>query len=223
MTSRYQVAHLTEIDELGSNTPEHPNRRMVRRFFDVQAFGVNAWLATNPGDRVIEEHDEVGPDAGRHEELYFVAAGGASFVLDGAEHDAPSGTFVFVRDPSLRRGAVASEPNTVVLAFGGRAGEPFSVSSWEELAPAVARFEAGDYPGAKAILARALERHPMGPGVLYNLACAESLLGERDAAVGHALQAIELDDRFREYARTDSDLDSIRDDPKFAASLGTVS
>jgi len=38
------------------------------------------------------------------------------------------------------------------------AGNPvLSVPNGEELAPAVARFEAGDYPGAKAILARALE------------------------------------------------------------------
>jgi tetratricopeptide (TPR) repeat protein len=223
VTAPYRVAHLSEIDEIKQRDPTKPRWRTVRRFFDIQAFGVNAWTAEKPGDPAIEEHDEAGASAGHHEELYYVASGRATFTLDGQAHDAQQGTFVSVRDPEIRRGAVAEEPNTVVLAFGGKPGEPFSISLWEELTPAVERIEQEDYPGAKELLERALEQRPDAPGVLYNLACAEALLGEREAAVGHVLKAIELDKDFLGYARDDSDFDAIRDDPSFADAVGAVS
>jgi hypothetical protein len=37
------------------------------------------------------------------------------------------------------------------------------------------------------------------------------------AALDHLARAAELDPRFREYARTDEDLESIRDAPEFPA------
>ena len=45
--------------------------------------------------------------------------------------EAPAGTLIFVRDPDLVRTAHARESGTVVLAFGGAAGEAFAVSPWE--------------------------------------------------------------------------------------------
>jgi tetratricopeptide (TPR) repeat protein len=222
VNDRHRVAHLSEIDEIEPRDPTKPSWRTVRRFFDIQAFGVNAWTAENPGDPAIEEHDEVGASAGRHEELYYVASGRATFTVDGEIHDARAGTFVFVREPEVRRGATAEEPNTVVLAFGGKPGEPFSISLWEELTPAVEKIEQQDYAGAKELLQRALDQRPDAAGALYNLACAESLLGERDAAVGHLVRAIELDRGFLDYARGDSDFDAIRGDPRFASAVGQV-
>ena len=58
--------------------------------------------------------------------------------------------------------------------------------------------------------------HPGNTSLLYNLACMEALLGERDAALEHLSQA-KSNPRVREWAATDSDLDSLRDDPRFSA------
>ena len=53
-----------------------------------------------------------------HQELYVVLRGAARFVLDGESLDAPAGTLVVV-EPHVRREAVATEPDTAVLALGG--------------------------------------------------------------------------------------------------------
>jgi hypothetical protein len=107
---------------------------LVRRYFDVQAFGVNA-ATGNAGDEVIEEHDErddseYGTEG--HEELFAVLSGHAVFTVDGQEVDAPAGTLVFVRDPAIKRGARATADGTEILAVGARPGAPFAVSRWEE-------------------------------------------------------------------------------------------
>ena len=56
--------------------------------------------------------------------------------------------------------------------------------------------------------------------LLYNLACCESLAGRRADAVEHLRQAIELSEQFRAYAKDDSDLDPIRDEPAFKELIG---
>jgi hypothetical protein len=56
--------------------------------------------------------------------------------------------------------------------------------------------------------------------VLFNIACCEALLGRTDAAIERLEAAVQADDRARELARTDSDLDSLREDPRFAELVG---
>jgi hypothetical protein len=211
VTRQYQVIHVDELDRHAGEFDTIP----VRIPLGIQAFGVNAYGSREAGGRVIEEHDELGAGAGRHEELYVVLAGAARFTLAGEEVDAPAGTFVFVRDPSVRRGAVATEPDTTVLVVGGTVGEAFTPSPWESWLEARPAYDAGDYVAAAAILERALERHPDNPNILYNLACCEALAGRADDALGHLSRAAELDARLRGWARDDSDLDSIRGDPRF--------
>jgi hypothetical protein len=105
----------------------------VRHTLGIEAFGTNAYVANAAGDDVVEPHDELpGPDediADAHQELYFVARGHATFTIDGTEHDAPAGTYVFVPDPASHRHAVAREPGTAVLSFGGP--PTFTPSEWE--------------------------------------------------------------------------------------------
>ena len=103
--------------------------RPVRDHLGIRAFGVNAFLGQEPGDRVVELHDEDG-DAG-HEELYVVVRGAARFVIDGDEHDAPAGSVVLVA-PGSTREAFATEPQTAVVVVGARAGVAFTPSAWEE-------------------------------------------------------------------------------------------
>ncbi len=100
--------------------------RPVRDHLGIRAFGVNAFLGAQPGDRVVERHTE----EGGHEELYVVLRGAARFVLDDVEHAVPAGSVVHVA-PETMREAFATEPDTAVLAIGSFPDKPFEVSEWE--------------------------------------------------------------------------------------------
>jgi len=60
-----------------------------------------------------------------------------------------------------------------------------------------------------------VEAHPQYAGLLYNLACCESLAGRTADAVDHLGRAIDHSERCRSYAMDDSDFDPIRDEPAF--------
>ena len=64
-------------------------------------------------------------------------------------------------------------------------------------------------------LRAAVATHPQYGMLFYNLACCESLTGEPTEALVHLRRAIELSEEFRENAKSDSDLDLIRDEPGF--------
>ena len=51
--------------------------------------------------------------------------------------------------------------------------------------------------------------------LFFNLACCESLIGRTDDALDHLRRAIAMSEEWRESARSDSDLDPIRDEPVF--------
>ena len=87
------------VNELALRLGGGPSWAMVRTHFDIQSFGVNAYIAEEPGVRIIEEHDELGERAGGHEELYFVSNGHAPSRSTATRSMRPTGTFVFVRDP----------------------------------------------------------------------------------------------------------------------------
>jgi hypothetical protein len=212
-------ARISEIEPIGVVGGEL-QWRPVRRTLGIEAFGINAYTA-NAGELVVEEHDETGAGAGHHEELYVVITGRATFTVDGESFDAPVGTLVFLDDPKERRGARAEEDSTTVLAIGGVRGEAFRVSPWEFAFASIPAWEAKRYDDAKALLLEGLELHPGNTSLLYDLACVEALQGERDAALDHLAQAAK-NPRVREYARTDNDLDSLRDDPRFSAALGSA-
>jgi quercetin dioxygenase-like cupin family protein len=180
----------------------------IRRRLGIEAFGVNAWTAQEAGAVVIQEHDE----SSGHQELYVVVAGHATFTVEGDEIDAPAGTLVFVRDPKAKRGAVAAEQGTTVLAVGAKPGEAFHPMPWEENAEILPLFGEGRYADAKERLVEALGRHETERGgLLYNLACAEARLGETDAALEHLAAAFEERPDLRELARGDEDLEAVRD------------
>ena len=103
----------------------------MRRRLGIRAFGINAYTSEGVGQHVVEEHDETGSGAGGHEEMYVVVRGRATFTLGGETLDAPAGTIVFIRDPAVKRVAIAEEEGTLVLAVGGEPGAPYEVSPWE--------------------------------------------------------------------------------------------
>lgn len=126
---------------------------------------------------MIEGHREAEKGRG-HEEVYVVLRGRAAFVLDGAELDAPEGTFVRV-DPEVHRRAVAAEPGTAVLALGGPPTFEPAADEWIERARAFIR---SDPELAQAIVADLKAERPGSLGVPI----AEALLavgtGDRETA-----------------------------------------
>jgi tetratricopeptide (TPR) repeat protein len=181
--------------------------RPIRRTLDIGAFGINAYVAPEAGVDVVEEHTE---SALGHEEVYIVLSGRATFTLGDDELDAPTGTVVFIRDPAVKRHARAEEPGTQVLAVGGRRGEGFEPSPWEDFFAAEPLRAAGDYDAYVAALARALVKRPDHPATLYNLACAEALAGRADDALAHLRRALELKPEWAEMAQKDDDFASVR-------------
>ena len=203
----YAVAHLLEIDEL---TDGREPFRPIRHNFGITSFGVNAWTARETGDRIINEHDEAGED----EELYVVLGGRATFELDGERVDAPHGTFVYAR-PGVKRTAYAQEPNTTILALGGTPGQAYEPDGWEIWAPINPLYREGRYAEAADQARELAAAHPEYAGLLYNLACCESLAGRTADAIGHLELAIAQSERFRSFAADDSDFDPIREEAAF--------
>ena len=207
MAKRWESVRLDEIDPIAV-VDGTLLWRPVRRTLDIGAFGINAYVAPNAGDDVVEEHTERSLG---HEEVYVVLAGRATFTLDGETVDAPAGTVVFIRDVDVKRHARAEEPGTSVLAIGGPRDEPYEPSPWEDYFLAERHRTAGDYGAYVAELEDALRRRPDHPATLYNLACAEPLAGRDDDAVAHVRRAAELDPAFGEYAAKDDDFVGLRD------------
>ncbi|HEY6029125.1 MAG TPA: cupin domain-containing protein [Gaiellaceae bacterium] len=208
----YEVAQLDQIEEISDGRcPWRP----VRHHLGITAFGVNAWTGRAVGDRIINEHDEADED----EELYVVLSGRAVFELDGERRDAPAGTLVFVR-PGVTRTAFAEEADTTVVAVGATPGQAYEPGGWEIWAPIDPLYRAGEYAQAADRGRELVESHPEYPMVFYNLACCESLAGRPADALRHLRQAIEGSERFREYARGDSDFDPIRAEPGFDELVG---
>ena len=209
MSRAYDTARLDEIER----DPERPEWIPIRRRFGIAAFGVNAWSAAGPDDALIPEHEE---SSIGHEELYVVVEGHATFTVDGEEIDAPAGSIVFVRDPAVLRGARAKAGGATVLTVGAKPGEAFRISPWEMIGDINALFERGEFAEIKRRLEPVVAANPQLAGPLYNLACAEALLGETDAALDHLARAVELHPPFAEAARGDDDFASLRADPRFA-------
>jgi tetratricopeptide (TPR) repeat protein len=193
------------------------DRRFVRlrRDFDIGAFGASASYQAKAGEHVIGEHDELGPGAGAHEELYVVVQGSATFTVDGDEVEAPQGTAVFVRDPGTKRGAVATKDGTIVLAIGGPRGEAYKIPAGGALGEFFLLHQAKDYEGAMSVCQEVLGEYPGNALVLYNIACLQNLLGQTDEALATLKTSTDSWAPYKEYAAKDEDFDSLRDDPRF--------
>jgi tetratricopeptide (TPR) repeat protein len=205
----YAVAHVDEIEEIDDGRAP---MRAVRHHFGITSFGVNAWIARQAGDRIVNEHDESEPDS--QEELYLVLRGRASFEVGDEKVDAPAGTFVFVQ-PGVRRTAFGQEAGTTIVAFGGVPGKPYEAGGWELFAPLRPLYEAGNYAEAADRGRELLAADPPYADLFYNVACCESLAGRKEEAIAHVRRAVELSARTRAYLEGDSDLDPIREDRAF--------
>ena len=81
-------------------------------------------------------------------------------------------------------------------------------------------YAAGRYAEAADRGGELIEARPDQAYLYFNLACCESLAGRTTDAVDHLRRAIEMSEQFRAYAKDDSDLDPIRDEPAFKQLIG---
>lgn len=204
------TAHVDELDRI--EMPDGFVWRPVRRRFGIEAFGVNAYSSSEVGAQVVEEHSESDLE---HEEIYLVLRGRARFTIEGDEHELGPGQLVFVRDPVLRRGAVALDGDTIVLALGGKPGAAHEVSAWEAMFLAVPAMREERWDEAIRIHEEALVEKPEHPALLYNLACMEARGGRPAEALAHLRRAVELEPKWAAHAAKDTDFASISDDPGF--------
>lgn len=210
------IARIEELERYPIEGQDGLTWRPVRRHFDIQAFGVNAYTAEEAGQRVVEEHRE----ENGHEELYVVVSGRATFMLDGEEHDAPAGTLVHC-PPSTLRGAVATEPGTTVLGIGAKPGEIFKPSGWEWTFAGMSLLSQGQEEAARREFEAGLEAYPSAWQGYYNLACAEARLGNREEALAQLRRAAEIDQAVvSKFAPDDADFASLKDDDEFLAITG---
>ena len=210
------IARIEELEVYPIEGQEGLTWRPVRRYFDIQAFGVNAYTADLAGQRVVEEHRE----EGGHEELYVVVSGRAIFMLDGEENDAPAGTLVHC-PPGTPRDAVAAEPGTTVLGIGAKPGEVFKPSGWEWTFAGMSLLSQGQEEAARREFDAGIEAYPDAWQGYYNLACVEAKLGNRDLALAQLRRAAEIDQAVvSKYAPEDEDFASLKDDPEFLAITG---
>ena len=210
--------NILHIDELESiPVGDHGLKwRPIRSRFGIRAFGTNAYTA-DVGDEIVEEHTE---GTYQHEEMYVVVTGRARFTLDGEEVDAPAGTIVHLPDPSVRRKAIAEEPDTRVLSIGAKPGEAFQPSAWE-LGFKASKMEPKE---AVAYVEEHKDEYPESAATYFNLACFRALAGDPEGALDALERAAEMDpDEVRKWSENDSDLDSLRDDPRFAELLNPKS
>jgi quercetin dioxygenase-like cupin family protein len=217
MTERpYGIARIEDLESFPIPDQQGLTWRPVRRHFGISSFGVNAYTATEAGQRLIEEHRE----QDGHDELYVVLAGRATFTLEGKEHDAPAGTLVHCPPGTLRE-AFAAQPGTTVLGIGAKPGEAYQASGWEWTFAGVSRMEQGDHEGARRELQAGIDTYPDAWQGYYNFACVEATMGDKEAALEHLERAAELGpDRVPQAAAEDEDFDSIRDDERFLAIAG---
>jgi mannose-6-phosphate isomerase-like protein (cupin superfamily) len=210
MPQKPKVLKLDEVEALpGPGTLTwHP----VRHTLGIRAFGCNAYTASTVGADVVEPHTEDVELA--HEELYFVASGRAIFTIDEQRFDAPSGTYVFIPDPRSHRHAVAAEPGTTVLSFGGP--PTFTPSAWE-WAFRAAGTRGSDPEAARVILQEGLAAHPEDPSLLYQRACLGSICGQPQDALADLARAISVKPEIKAWARQDEDFEPLRGDPRFIA------
>jgi hypothetical protein len=187
----------------------------LRQDLDIGAFGASGIYQRKAGEPIIREHHEAGPGGDMHEELFVVVQGSATFTVGGEEVEAPQGTAIFVRDPAVLRGAVATSDDTIIVAAGGPRDRAYRLTPAATAQGFYSAYQAKDYATALNATKGALETYPGNAYLLYNVACMESLLGNDEAALTALAESVGQWEQYKEQARNDDDFVSLREDPRF--------
>ena len=213
----FAFARLDDLEPapiLAPGAPDDGRQRFdVRRRFEIAAFGIQAFSAPSGVD-VIREHDETVLGEAGQEELYVVLNGAATFEIDGESVEAPAGSFVHVQ-PFAKRKATAKDDGTQILVVGGTPGRAYEPTP-DEAGEAFVAYTDADYQTAIAKQLVVVEKRPNDPVAHFNAGCFAARAGRGDEAIEHLRRAVEINGRIKELMATDVDLDSIREDRRFA-------
>jgi hypothetical protein len=111
-----------------------------------------------------------------------------------------------------------------VLALGGTPGQAYQAldwgDAWEFHSESLNAYGEQRYADALDAVKRGLAQNPDPPGLHFNYACFASLAGEVDDELfEHLRVSVDGFPPFRQQAQQDSDLDAVRDDPRFAEAI----
>ena len=181
--------------------------RPIRRPLGVSAFGVNAYTGATAGDLVIEPHDELNPGGGRHEELYVVLTGHADVRARRRRARRAGRARSCSPSPSSIARRRARADDTTVLVIGGKPGAAGPPSPFEYYFVAAGeRSRRGRTRSAPRGSSTTRTTRRCTTTSRATRRCA----GQREDALRHIGIAFEGEPKTREWARDDSDLDSIR-------------
>lgn len=82
--------------------------------------------------------------------------------------------------------------------------------------------EQGKVDEGRRWIERSLITSPDTGGTHYNAACFYALVGETDLALDHLERGVDLGAMHKRWYETDSDIDSVRDEPRFVALLERI-
>lgn len=123
MADGYEIKRADEFETLaGSGGAEWV---LARRGLDLRAFGMN--MVRIPAGGSIVEHDESGSG---QVEIYAILEGDGVFVVEGADHDAPAGTWARF-DPAVKRNILnRSDAPLTALLIGCPAETGYEPMDW---------------------------------------------------------------------------------------------
>ncbi len=186
------------------------------------AFGIQAAFAPEQVSVTgrHEDYSRISDEADRKEHVFHFCPECGSSVWQ-TEPDEPDAVVVFAgafADPSF--------PPPTEAGYDSRRHpwltlpKEIACEAYELWAEVLPLYERGAHAEAADRGNELLDAHPDYAGLLYNVACCESLAGRTEDALRHLERAFEASDRYRESARTDADLDALRGEPAFERLLG---
>lgn len=185
------------------------------------AFGIQAEFGS---DRVrvrgrFKDYARISDEADRKEHVFHFCpdCGATVFSTEPSEPDVimvPVGAFA---DPSF--------PPPAVSVYEWRRHPwvdlPDTIERDEDLWAALRPlYEEGEYAEVADRARELIEANPDDAGLLYNVACCESLAGRPGDAIEHLRRAIERVRQFGSAAADDPDFDPIRNEAAFRALVG---
>jgi tetratricopeptide (TPR) repeat protein len=109
--------------------------------------------------------------------------------------------------------ALQEYPEAIVLLERARQLAPERVDIYLSLGWCYKR--TGQLPQAIQALQTALRLDPHNDLILYNLACYHCLAGHKSDTLNYLARALRIADHWRAHIPSESDFDSLRDDPDF--------
>jgi len=139
--------------------------------------------------------------------------------VGSVQHAESADTAVFIPTPDVRRGGIALEDHSIVMAVGGWVDRPYHPLPWEPIYLAQEPMLRGDWAAAVEILEREAGEHIGTAVVQFRLACCHARLGEHDLALRQLRRAIDVNPDIRERAEMEEHLAPLRDLDGWAAAV----